>query len=232
MLRIGIAAKTTISKEPLGPLTPQSDPQFADIVRWTIYGLIQAEEYGITSANPYYDIGRRAKWTMGTWYFGLGVVLIVLTLVFPALVAWLASFLAQILREITQVRTGPEGPSPRKPSLLRQVLTAKHPLMPTFSTSLAVCPAPIAPPRNLVVTGLYRYVRNPIYVAVVAIILGQAILFGDNYNASDVGDFDNSGAAGLAGDNRDMQKGGPGGRPPGPGPPPATARLAVANTAA
>ena len=40
-------------------------------------------------------------------------------------------------------------------------------------------PAPIAPPRNLVVTGLYRYVRNPIYVAVVAIILGQAVLFGD-----------------------------------------------------
>jgi protein-S-isoprenylcysteine O-methyltransferase Ste14 len=29
-------------------------------------------------------------------------------------------------------------------------------------------PAPIAPTRNLVVTGLYRYVRNPIYVAVVA----------------------------------------------------------------
>jgi len=40
-------------------------------------------------------------------------------------------------------------------------------------------PAPIAPPQNLVVTGLYRYVRNPIYVAVVAIILGQAMLFGD-----------------------------------------------------
>ena len=40
-------------------------------------------------------------------------------------------------------------------------------------------PAPIAPTQNLVVTGLYRYVRNPIYVAVVAIILGQTILFGD-----------------------------------------------------
>ena len=40
-------------------------------------------------------------------------------------------------------------------------------------------PAPIAPPQNLVVTGLYRYVRNPMYVAVVAVILGQAILFGD-----------------------------------------------------
>jgi protein-S-isoprenylcysteine O-methyltransferase Ste14 len=40
-------------------------------------------------------------------------------------------------------------------------------------------PAPIAPPQNLVVTGLYRYVRNPIYVAVVAVIFGQALLFGD-----------------------------------------------------
>jgi protein-S-isoprenylcysteine O-methyltransferase Ste14 len=40
-------------------------------------------------------------------------------------------------------------------------------------------PAPIAPPQNLVVTGLYRYVRNPIYVALVSVILGQAALFGD-----------------------------------------------------
>jgi protein-S-isoprenylcysteine O-methyltransferase Ste14 len=40
-------------------------------------------------------------------------------------------------------------------------------------------PAPIAPPSNLVVSGLYRYVRNPIYVAVVAVILGQAVLFAD-----------------------------------------------------
>ena len=40
-------------------------------------------------------------------------------------------------------------------------------------------PAPIAPTQNLVVTGLYRYVRNPIYVALVAVILGQVALFGD-----------------------------------------------------
>jgi protein-S-isoprenylcysteine O-methyltransferase Ste14 len=40
-------------------------------------------------------------------------------------------------------------------------------------------PAPIAPTQNLVVTGLYRYVRIPMYVAVVTVILGQAILFGD-----------------------------------------------------
>jgi protein-S-isoprenylcysteine O-methyltransferase Ste14 len=40
-------------------------------------------------------------------------------------------------------------------------------------------PAPIAPTQNLVVTGLYRYVRNPIYIAVVSVTVGQALLFGD-----------------------------------------------------
>jgi protein-S-isoprenylcysteine O-methyltransferase Ste14 len=40
-------------------------------------------------------------------------------------------------------------------------------------------PAPVMPPRHLVVTGLYRHVRNPMYMAVVSIILGQALLLGD-----------------------------------------------------
>lgn len=40
-------------------------------------------------------------------------------------------------------------------------------------------PAPIAPTRNLVVTGLYRYVRNPMYMAVVSVILGQGVLLGE-----------------------------------------------------
>jgi protein-S-isoprenylcysteine O-methyltransferase Ste14 len=40
-------------------------------------------------------------------------------------------------------------------------------------------PAPVRPTRHLVVTGLYRYVRNPMYVAVVSTILGQALLFGN-----------------------------------------------------
>jgi protein-S-isoprenylcysteine O-methyltransferase Ste14 len=48
-----------------------------------------------------------------------------------------------------------------------------------FALQARGTPAPIAPTKNLVVTGLYRYVRNPMYVAVVAVILGQAILFGD-----------------------------------------------------
>jgi len=40
-------------------------------------------------------------------------------------------------------------------------------------------PAPIFPTRHLVVKGFYRYVRNPMYVAVVSLILGQALLLGD-----------------------------------------------------
>ena len=39
-------------------------------------------------------------------------------------------------------------------------------------------PAPVAPPQHLVISGLYRYVRNPMYVAVASLIFGQALLFG------------------------------------------------------
>jgi protein-S-isoprenylcysteine O-methyltransferase Ste14 len=39
-------------------------------------------------------------------------------------------------------------------------------------------PAPIAPPQHLVMSGLYRYVRNPMYVAVCSLIFGQGLLFG------------------------------------------------------
>jgi protein-S-isoprenylcysteine O-methyltransferase Ste14 len=42
-------------------------------------------------------------------------------------------------------------------------------------------PAPVAPTERLVVGGDYRYVRNPMYVAVVATILGQALLFLDRW---------------------------------------------------
>jgi protein-S-isoprenylcysteine O-methyltransferase Ste14 len=39
-------------------------------------------------------------------------------------------------------------------------------------------PAPIAPTKYLVVTGPFRYVRNPIYVALLAMILGEALMLG------------------------------------------------------
>ena len=40
-----------ISKEPLAPAVRQGDDQWADIVRWVVYALIEAEEKGITSQN-------------------------------------------------------------------------------------------------------------------------------------------------------------------------------------
>jgi general L-amino acid transport system substrate-binding protein len=40
-----------VSKEPLGPLVRQGDDQWADIARWTLNALINAEEYGVTQAN-------------------------------------------------------------------------------------------------------------------------------------------------------------------------------------
>lgn len=41
----------TMSKEPLAGAVAQGDPQWADAVRWTIYGLISAEELGVSSEN-------------------------------------------------------------------------------------------------------------------------------------------------------------------------------------
>jgi general L-amino acid transport system substrate-binding protein len=40
-----------ISKEPLAPAVRHGDNQFADIVRWTQYAMVEAEEYGIDSKN-------------------------------------------------------------------------------------------------------------------------------------------------------------------------------------
>ncbi|MFM7635253.1 MAG: amino acid ABC transporter substrate-binding protein, partial [Cyanobacteriota bacterium] len=40
-----------LSKEPLTPATVNADPVWADAVRWTVYALMQAEEWGLTKAN-------------------------------------------------------------------------------------------------------------------------------------------------------------------------------------
>ncbi len=45
-------------------------------------------------------------------------------------------------------------------------------------TSAAGTPVPVASPPRLVVSGFYRYVRNPIYAGFLAILTGQALLFG------------------------------------------------------
>ncbi|MGH3134111.1 MAG: amino acid ABC transporter substrate-binding protein [Gaiellaceae bacterium] len=41
----------TMSKEPLGPVVPDGQEDWADVVNWTVIATIQAEEFGITSAN-------------------------------------------------------------------------------------------------------------------------------------------------------------------------------------
>jgi len=40
-----------LSKEPLAPVTINNDSRWFDTVKWVVYGLIQAEEFGITQAN-------------------------------------------------------------------------------------------------------------------------------------------------------------------------------------
>jgi protein-S-isoprenylcysteine O-methyltransferase Ste14 len=46
-----------------------------------------------------------------------------------------------------------------------------------FAVSGRGTPAPFDPPRRLVVQGLYRFVRNPMYVSVAAILLGESLFF-------------------------------------------------------
>jgi general L-amino acid transport system substrate-binding protein len=46
-----IVLPQTISKEPLGPFTRNGDEVWTDIIAWLHYGLIEAEELGITQAN-------------------------------------------------------------------------------------------------------------------------------------------------------------------------------------
>jgi len=47
-----------------------------------------------------------------------------------------------------------------------------------FTTRGRGTPAPYDPPRELVASGLYRWVRNPMYVGILSILAGEALLFG------------------------------------------------------
>lgn len=40
-----------ISKEPLGPMVRRGDDEWFAIVKWVMYGMLEAEEYGVTQAN-------------------------------------------------------------------------------------------------------------------------------------------------------------------------------------
>jgi general L-amino acid transport system substrate-binding protein len=47
----GLVLQDVISKEPLGPVIRQGDEQWFNIVRWTLFALINAEEMGVTAAT-------------------------------------------------------------------------------------------------------------------------------------------------------------------------------------
>ena len=46
-----VVLSATISKEPLGPLTRDNDTQWHDVVQWVVFGMILADEAGVTSGN-------------------------------------------------------------------------------------------------------------------------------------------------------------------------------------
>jgi protein-S-isoprenylcysteine O-methyltransferase Ste14 len=62
------------------------------------------------------------------------------------------------------------------------LLVAAAPLFASFVGRFVVeghgTPAPVAPPRRLVVGGPFRHTRNPGYVAVVSLVVGQGLVFG------------------------------------------------------
>jgi general L-amino acid transport system substrate-binding protein len=46
-----VALPEVISKEPLGPLTAHGADQWNDVVRWVLFGMLEAEEVGVNSQN-------------------------------------------------------------------------------------------------------------------------------------------------------------------------------------
>lgn len=67
-----VILKDVISKEPLGPVVRDSDPQWTALVRWTLYGLIDAEEQGLDAASMA-GAGAEAARTMGAPAVKLGL---------------------------------------------------------------------------------------------------------------------------------------------------------------
>ena len=82
---------------------------------------------------------------------------------------------------LTGWRTGWELPWPLRALGGALVLAGTAVIVPAFVRFVVEgrgTPAPVAPTERLVVGGLYRHVRNPMYLAVLAAIAGQALLLG------------------------------------------------------
>jgi protein-S-isoprenylcysteine O-methyltransferase Ste14 len=82
---------------------------------------------------------------------------------------------------LTDWRAGPAYPLPARVGAVVLAAAGAAVLVHAFTRFVIDghgTPAPIAPTEQLVVSGLYRYVRNPMYLAVLAVITGQALLLG------------------------------------------------------
>ena len=80
---------------------------------------------------------------------------------------------------LTDWRSGPTYPLPVRAVGIVLAAAGAAVLLPAFTRFVIEglgTPAPIAPTERLVVGGLYRHVRNPMYLAVLAVITGQALI--------------------------------------------------------
>ncbi len=82
---------------------------------------------------------------------------------------------------ITRWRAGDQYPWPIRVIGVVLLITGAVVVVSAFARFVSEgsgTPAPVAPTRRLVIGGLYRHVRNPMYVAVLATIVGQAFALG------------------------------------------------------
>lgn len=63
-----VILREVISKEPLGPVTRDDDADWTELVRWTLYGLVNAEEAELTAASVEPDGGDAAKRSMAVTF--------------------------------------------------------------------------------------------------------------------------------------------------------------------
>ena len=112
---------------------------------------------------------------VGTAAVGSAVFFVVAPLVVAGLVPWLIG-----------VATATSVTTPVRATGVIVALAGLAGLLVCFADFVLArgTPAPVAPTERLVVEGPYRFVRNPMYVAVVTIVMGQALWWGSPWVAA------------------------------------------------
>src|SRR5262245_38865666 len=103
---------------------------------------------------------------------------VVKTLIFTLVVPGTVTFF--IPRWLLASRTASDLPSAARPIGLAALLAGAAIYLWCawdFAATGRGTPAPIDPPKQLVARGLYRYVRNPMYVGIITILLGESLVW-------------------------------------------------------